>query len=1291
MNNVRLILLGALFFIDVDCLHAAAHQVVDAVNKMPVAQESQVKPYQLDPILVHVANKEKYGTYYNPAKMIPDTSIFTYIKPLKDQYKNIPEEALPSFAINVVEKISGNPAWFKKAFGFTGIYTPQDVTRYLQSDLIFLNNIFAGSPAYKELDMTLQKYVQNLQNKPSFNAAGIEISRTSLFDKVPPLILQRYVQLVSLENAAKLNNITDDPGWPAENSEGDLVSTPTNVQKMYKIMKDLQAINTEYQKFAKVIKPLPAAIDLSNLVAVDKANPVAVIDAPAVAGGDASKPVEQQAVYTALDTKKILDLHQQANFINADDQTVHYDPAKMNAPIDEYVQALAGQFEFVAKKAPEIFPTYALDFIETQSGKANVPTPSTFAQSRQDLTVFDRLIGIFKPIKAATQEFKWYNPQDPRADLENLSMGLRTLNDLYNPAKKVIYAPGKKAIPFIIYDKSTDNPFMAVSMDDYVVALRQKYPHVSDTILKTYVTVFLNDPVNQKKVHSQAIKISTQDILQDPGFPTEADLKNGVDPSLLQKLYATTIALEDLNGKYPEFAANELANQNAGIDIAGHLPDQHNGTELNGVKSDTTSQLLPKVEQRSKHIAIAIPTVDTTPGNYLNILTTIGIKESDLQGISLVGSLWGSNNDAVIQKISGTKIEEYKQAYSYTVNPQSAFIRLSKDILALEAKKDDVSDSESKNMYQKVIDNAKIAAGEMKTAIIKSKIEELMSMSVPSKGVAIDKALEMYIKDQLDAQNINYGLIPGSTIQNKIQTQINQEYKNIYDQVVALLQKVQTEAKKISDDESIKDVDGQLNIIAAQGKIDNANLGNPDYKDIVKRELESQVLIIDVGKGEKLAQIEANAQNTSNKIWSDYLKQLGKQKNPDENVLLKALFTKTLENFKSALIGQQNKEFTDQQNRAWNAFVTSYQGHSLPIDLSIKGAERTYDQKFKTLKLQFTEPQLADVCDTYKLVISNVNNNIEKLQTITTAAHDIADKIIGSYKLNMTTAGWMAQRIEYIQKLQPEFKINTDAETKKFNEQYNTVNFSKHQDIISLPNGMTNQELIRFYQIMNEKFAEQSPSSLAYNSLMSALHSWSDKDTSKASALGNTVVAVGGGLVRVSFFVPIEAFDAMVDYVDTAVLQSIGLDLKAENHKHLKIMIIVTVIIPTLQNIQAIQNDKNLTDKQKQQAESEIIQETTKSVFDVITNYQLGVGTDVLKTGDARTIGTSMIMSKLMQSASPDATGVYDYTQAMANPQHVTNLDKIMKKYSDISSERTVDHQDKNLDASSLNNELSAF
>lgn len=360
---------------------------------------------------------------------------------------------------------------------------------------------------------------------------------------------------------------------------------------------------------------------------------------------------------------------------------------RMVEPIHNYVEALKaeGKYSNVAKNVPEIFTTYALEFINTQ--------PYIFQQYNS---------------KAMMEvSFNWTNTITKSVDLANLYQGIKFLETIdfsknYNQAQ------------------SSNNPFMAVDMDVYVQALRSEYMHVPDAILETYITEYLKDPANQKyeqkTVHKKGVFWDRQELINDENKPMpvtpddillatkniefKIPIVNGdidvVNLKNYQKLYLTIKAIENINKKHPKEYQQEISRD--GLQI--------------------------KEDKNFEHDKLA---AIQRAGDSRHFLLKFGINDKKIDQIS---------------SIDQSKIVSLEENYlSYKTaknNPQDTmafnqlqldFIELNQDILAVKTQIISIKDQRSQAILNELLKKAGDLKNSMNQLIVERKVIDFITSS----------------------------------------------------------------------------------------------------------------------------------------------------------------------------------------------------------------------------------------------------------------------------------------------------------------------------------------------------------------------------------------------------------------------------------------------------------------------------------------------------------------------------------------------------------------------------------
>ena len=220
--------------------------------------------------------------------------------------------------------------------------------------------------------------------------------------------------------------------------------------------------------------------------------------------------------------------------------------------LPKYVTELENSKKFAQVDAvvPELLATYAVAYTDTMVA---LKTPQEFAQDTHVISITNKGIN---PVRAglnivqsgismlsgdsvaASSPSPWIDPFSENTSAQNMYKGLVFLNDFFmkNPHVETYLSP------------TFTSSAMAEPMQNYVIALRAKYPKVSDKVLATFVTVFFESPSHRKFTPVQlveSIKNIEHSFLNDEGYFTSNNITTDV-----QKMCITMQTIQDVNAKH---------------------------------------------------------------------------------------------------------------------------------------------------------------------------------------------------------------------------------------------------------------------------------------------------------------------------------------------------------------------------------------------------------------------------------------------------------------------------------------------------------------------------------------------------------------------------------------------------------------------------------------------------------------------------------------------------------------------------------------------------------------------
>ncbi len=100
----------------------------------------------------------------------------------------------------------------------------------------------------------------------------------------------------------------------------------------------------------------------------------------------------------------------------------------------------------------------------------------------------------------------------------------------------------------------------------------------------------------------------------------------------------------------------------------------------------------------------------------------------------------------------------------------------------------------------------------------------------------------------------------------------------------------------------------------------------------------------------------------------------------------------------------------------------------------------------------------------------------------------------------------------------------------------------------------------------------------------------------------------------------------------------------------------------------AINNNKNLTDEQKRNAQQAAFAAFVKDATNIIIADKTGADADAIATGNAIDIGMSALSNKLIQALVPEDKNSYNYnSKAMTAGDYMSNVNKFQSQYEEES------------------------
>jgi len=256
--------------------------------------------------------------------------------------------------------------------------------------------------------------------------------------------------------------------------------------------------------------------------------------------------------YKKNDAFKDLETPENINISSEPAVTPNSDPEmfnseKMEAPLERYTTKLKNDASTAYPRIPknvldDLLPSYAREAIDVAA------TGYTGGA----------VLGYTK-VAPTSVNFASRGQQKPRTDLQKASAGLDAIQEAFaeNPTFDKTY------------QTTYQDEYMSGPAQDYVVALRHKFPNAPDSIIRSYVTEYLNTMPRENVYKSFFSRdsnkpqvIPASKIADDPDWDTTTKREMGDDvvyetPTRLQKMYAGLQGMESIATKAN--IANEAA------------------------------------------------------------------------------------------------------------------------------------------------------------------------------------------------------------------------------------------------------------------------------------------------------------------------------------------------------------------------------------------------------------------------------------------------------------------------------------------------------------------------------------------------------------------------------------------------------------------------------------------------------------------------------------------------------------------------------------------------------------